>query len=441
MRKAWLPLLGALLLGAGACTHAETTTTTVAAAAPLHPLAAAALPGPHVDGALASTTLPALRDTVVTARLTLDARADSHVPRPALNVALCLDTSGSMEGKAIEDARAAALSFLAGIKPGDGFSLVTFDSTVHVVVPPTRMTDKTDVEAIRSSIRAIRAQGTTDMEDGLRAAIANVGTLLDGTRVNRVVLVSDGVPNDPSQLRALAKQARASGISISAMGLGIDYDEILMGDLAETGGGRFRYIDDSTKIKSYLDEELTRISRVSARGATLDVRPGPGVSVEGAIGLQMSPIGRGGVQVYLGDISLGSRRDVFLRLRVHGRRDGAAVELADVTLRYAGSDGAVHEEHFFFGAHASASDDAVAKSRNAEVDRGAREAQKAADAIDAIRRAQQTDRAQHVRPTGGAGGVGTVRVPPRPTTMPQPAAPPEVTKRAHADAMRTLLGG
>ncbi len=422
MRKAWLFFAAALALGG--CTHAQT--------AEVHTVVAAALPGPRIDGSLGSSTLPALRDSVVTARLAIDARIDPHTPRPSLNVALCLDTSGSMEGKAIEDARAAALSFLDGIKPGDGFSLVTFDSTVRVVVPPTRMESSTDLAPIREAIRAIRAQGTTDMEDGLRAAIQNVRALYDGTRVNRVVLVSDGVPNDPTQLRALAQQAQTSGISLSAMGLGVDYDEILMGDLAQTGGGRFKYIADSSKIASYLGDELTRMSRVSARSATIEIRPGPGVTIEGIVGFPSSPLGRGGVSAYLGDVSLGAHRDVYFHLRAHGRRDGAPVELADVTLRYVGSEGAAHEEHFFFGAHASASDDVVAKSKNDDVEQGAAAAQKAADAIEAIRRAHESDR------TPPAVG-GLQRRAPLPTNLPAPVAP-EVTKREHAAAMQTLLG-
>lgn len=272
----------------------------------------------------------------------------------------------------------------------------------------------------------MRAEGTTAMTDGLRLAIQEVRTLFDPTRVNRVVLVSDGVPNDPSQLRTLAQQAQAGGISISAMGLGVDYDEILMGDLAQTAGGRFKYIDDSSKIASYLGDELTRMSRVSARNATLVISPGPGVTIDSVIGLQMTPLGNGSVQVYLGDVSLGSRRDVFIKLRAHGRRDGAPVELADTTLRWIGSDNTTHDDHFFFGAHATVDDDAIAKNRDDGVERAAKEAQQAADAIEAIRRARETDKPGLQRP--------------KPPVSAAPVAMPEDMKRDHARAMSTLFG-
>ena len=427
MRRTALFLLAALALGGMACTHAQSTTVT-------HAMLATALPGPHVDGAISTKMVPALRDSVVTARLSIDSRIDASTPRPSLNVALCIDTSGSMEGKAIDDARKAALSFLAGIKPGDGFSLVTFDTAAHVVVPATRMTDETDLAPIRASINAIKATGTTAMAEGLSTAIQQVRTLYDATRVNRVVLVSDGVPNDAANLRTFVQQAQQYGISVSAMGLGVDYDEILMGDLAQLGGGRFKYIDDSSKITAYLGDELTRITRVSARSASLEISPGPGVAVESVIGFPMSPDGRGGVVVYLGDVSLGSHRDVFFRLRAHGRRDGAPVELADATLRWVGTDGASHDEHFFYGAHATVDEDVIAKNRDDAVDKGAKNAQQAADAIDAIRKAQQTDKTPP--PAVGRGGGGMKPTQP----SPMPISSPEVMKLDHDRAMQTLYG-
>ncbi len=426
MRQPALVLFAALAFAGMACTHADST--------PLaHATFATALPGPHVDGAMSTKMVPALRDSVVTARLSIDSRIDASTPRPSLNVALCIDTSGSMEGKAIDDARKAALSFLAGIKPGDGFSLVTFDTAAHVVVPATRMSDDTDLAPFRASINAIQATGTTAMAEGLTTAIQQVRQLYDASRVNRVVLVSDGVPNEGTTLRTLAQQAQQYGISVSAMGLGVDYDEILMGDLAQLGGGRFKYIDDSSKIMAYLGDELTRITRVSARGASLEISPGPGVVVESVIGLPMSSNGRGGAVVNLGDVSLGSHRDVFFRLRAHGRRDGAPVELADATLRWVGTDGASHDEHFFYGAHATIDDDVIAKSRDENVDKAAKDAQQAADAIEAIRKAQQSDKTPPP-PALGRGGGGMK------PSQPVPMSTPDVTKREHDRAMQTLFG-
>jgi len=439
MRK--ILCLAALLAVSVGCAHATLPTSEVATATTTIAASPIALPAPKLLGSLGSKTLPALRDTALVARLSIDANADQPVVRPPLNVALCIDTSGSMEGKAIDDARKAALAFLDGLRPGDGFSVVTFDQTARVVVPASRV-GTTDLKKVRASIEQIKAQGTTAMTEGLALAIQQVRSFYDPSRVNRVVLVSDGVPNDATALRNLAAQAAASNISVSTMGLGLDYDELLMGDLAQTGGGRFKYIDDSSKIATVLEQELSRISRVSARNASLQITPGPGVTIDSVVGLQMTRLGGNAVQVYLGDVSLGSKRDVYLRMHVHGRRDGSTLEIADATLSFLTSDGRSESVHVFLGAHASSDDAVVSKDRDEDVDRGAKQAQQAADAIEAIRRARETDK--------GAGGakvpISPPPPPPRPnaglqapTTAPLPATPAEI-KRDHADAMRTIMG-
>lgn len=415
----------------------------VQAAVVAQPLAVAApvgrVPMPKLDGALGAKLVPATRDSLVTARLTIDAHSDEKVARPPLNVALCIDTSGSMEGKPMDDARKAALAFLDGLAPGDGFSVVTFDSSARVVVPAMRLQNAKELDNIRPKIEAMQATGTTDMIDGVRLAVQQVGQLFDASRVNRVVLLGDGVPNDPSQLRMVAQQAAASGISISTMGLGLDYDEVLMGDIAQSTGGRFKYIDDSTKIAGFFEEELSRISRMSARAATLQIVPGPGVVIESIVGY--APVRTAnGMQIAIGDVSLGAHRDVFVKLRVHGHHDGAAVELADATLRFAASDGSVHEEHFFLGTHATADDGKIALSKNDDVERGAKEAQKAADTLEAIRKAHESDKGAPLAPNGGVAVPKTTKPG---TVMPAPAATPAVlgaAKREHDDAMRAVYG-
>ncbi len=417
----------AAIVAAIGCSHATTPAHTPAAIAvgPQVP----ALPSPKLLGAIGNKTLPALRDVPLVARLSIDANTDQPVARLPLNVALCIDTSGSMEGKAIDDARKAALAFLDGLRPGDGFSVVTFDQTARVVVPAARV-GSVDLKTIRADISKIQAQGTTAMAEGLAYAIQQVRSFYDPSRVNRVVLVSDGVPNDASPLRTMAAQAAATNISISTMGLGLDYDELLMGDLAQTGGGRFKYIDDSSKIAGVLEQELSRLSRVSARNASLQITPGPGVTIDSAVGLQMTRLNNNVVQIYLGDVSLGSKRDVYLRLRVHGRRDGAAVEIADATLSFLTSDGRSEQTHLFLGAHASNDDALVSKDRDDDVERGAKQAQQAADAIEAIRRAREIEKAK----SSTLAPPGTHA----PPAAPIPAAAD--VKRDHAAAMTTIMG-
>lgn len=73
------------------------------------------------------------------ARIGLSARTRSATQRPTVNLALLVDTSGSMEGRAIADARAASLALIASLAPDDRIAVVVFNSKAEVLLPSTRL--------------------------------------------------------------------------------------------------------------------------------------------------------------------------------------------------------------------------------------------------------------------------------------------------------------
>ena len=74
----------------------------------------------------------------------------------------------------------------------------------------------------------------------------------DPETVTRVLLLSDGLANrgvtDPRAIRRLVRGARQGGVAISTLGVGVDYDEDLMQDIAENGGGRYSYIEHPNQM-------------------------------------------------------------------------------------------------------------------------------------------------------------------------------------------------
>lgn len=390
--------------------------------------------GPRVLGDASSALVPAGREFAVTLRIAIDAKDLPRPPRPSLNVALCIDTSGSMEGKAMDDARKAALAFVDALRPGDYVSVVTFDSKAHLLVPAQRV-DEVGRDAMRKSVAAMKAEGTTGMAQGLQIAVQQVQSHYDTTRINRVVLLGDGVPNDEPPVRALAQAAAASQIAITTLGLGQDYDELLMGSLARTSNGRFHHVEDSNTLATFFGDELSRLARAVARNGRVDLVAGPGVTIEGVVGFPN--IGRAGsmVSIPIGDVALGDRRELFVKIHGGAHRDGAPVELVDATLHY-DTDGVMREEHVFIGSHASADDAKVLSSKDAGVDQGATKAQAAWDELEAIRRARETDKPK-VAPLPKVNGTKPVSNL-TPNVTPLPAMPSD--KERYDRAVRTLQG-
>ena len=336
------------------------------------------------DGALASSATRAEGETQVTARLRLGTRSPTDVTRAPANVALVVDTSGSMEGKAIEDARSAALTMVDGLADGDRLAIVGFGASATLLFPSTELDDDARADA-HEKLAAMRADGTTDMTSGLRMGLDEVSNHRQPGGIDRVVLLGDGVPNDEPSVRPIADKARTRGITITALGLGPDYDETVMGRVAQLSGGRFHYVDDSSKIGAFLREEVLRLSGVYARGAAVDFTAGPGVRIDEVIG-QRTSVTAGKVHVDLGDMSRGETRDIFVRLTVPGRRSGAAVEVLDAVLGFESpANPGVHvERRVFLGAHATSHEAELTSGRDVALEQDAGFAIAAAATVTAL---------------------------------------------------------
>jgi len=305
---------------------AETTTSAA-------PVAAADLVAMEV--APANRYVKAAEPGEMLVRIRLGARALKDAPRPPINLALVVDTSGSMANDGIEDARRASLALLDALSPGDSLAVVAFHSRAEVLAPSTRL-DERSIETVRARIGKMAAHGTTDMAAGLQAGLDEVmrGFRPDG--INRIVLVGDGVPNNEAPILPLAQSAGRSAVPVTVLGLGLDYNETLMNAVAQHSGGKFHFLRESSEVASVFKDEVLRLKRVVGRSAALRLAPGPGVLIKGVLGLPAQAVGTE-THVTLGDLSEGDQRDVIVRVSTGAHRPGSMVELLDAVLSFDGS--------------------------------------------------------------------------------------------------------
>jgi Ca-activated chloride channel family protein len=312
---------------------APLATPVVASAAPVLPVA----PRLDVDIATSPGLVRVDKDQDVFVRFRTKGLPLTEKKRPSLSVTLVVDTSGSMEGTAIEQARLACAAFVDLLSDGDSLAIVTFGSQPKVVVPASQVTSKGRTEA-KNAIAAIRAEGTTDMTGGLTVGLQQARAIFRPEGINRIVLVGDGVPNDPPSALALADSAKANRLPITALGLGPDFDETQMTAIAQHSGGTFHFVDDAAKVAVVFKETITRMERLVAQNVWMQITPGPGVTLEEVVGAVPSTTGRG-VIVQLGDVAEGQTRDVIVRMRAKGKKDGANIELVDALAHYRLPDG------------------------------------------------------------------------------------------------------
>lgn len=301
-------------------------------------------------------------------RLRIKTKSMPGAPRPPINVALVVDTSASMEGTAMDDAKKACTALLDKLSPGDRLSLIAFHSGVDVLVPSTVLTTKS-MDEIRQKITAMKPFGTTNLAAGLTAGLAEARKNFRADGINRIVLLGDGVPNDPTSLPALAQSSGQSKIAITTLGLGLDYDETVMSTIALNSGGKYHFIKESAKVAEVFQDEVLRLQRVVARGVALRLATGPGVSIQNVVGLPMN----GASSVLLGDMIEGEERDVVVRLSVPAKHDGSVVELmdAEVDFDHPTRAGQRLAERTFAAVKSTSSVEQIAESRNRDVERSA----------------------------------------------------------------------
>jgi Ca-activated chloride channel family protein len=400
------------------------------------------------QGTLNNRFVLADKSSPIVARLLIEARAVERATRPPVNLALVVDTSGSMEGRAIEDARAASKALLSALRPKDRIAVVVFGSTTDVLLPSTLLEDA-DVARLRARLDAMKALGTTDMTGGLRAGMDEVAKHFTAEGVNRVILLGDGDPNEAESVKRIAVDAGGRGISITALGLGPDFNETLMGAVAQASGGRFHYVADSTKVAAFFDAEIVRLNRAYAKNAVVQLVPGPGVHVTRVIGQ-----GASGLSIPIGDISFGERREIIIKLDAPPHRAGASVELLDAVLRFEDvTAGVTVERRVFYGVHASGQEEEIRAGRDEAVDRAAAKAEAAAATLEAIEAARRgavakaqaslksAPNAEHAYQFSDelVNALPSVA----PSSPSQPIKPSqkkdsEVVRRAHDDAMKVL---
>jgi Ca-activated chloride channel family protein len=177
--------------------------------------------------------------------------------RRPVNISLVIDRSGSMAGEKLDYTRQAAQFLVQNLGARDILSIVLYNDKVETLLYPETVQRK---DAICQRLDGIKASGTTNLSGGWLEGCNLVAQKFEDNRVNRVILMSDGLANrgitDQSKLIGLAQQKLAEGISTTTMGLGKDFNEDLMMAIANSAGGAFYFIESAEVTPTIFHEEL-----------------------------------------------------------------------------------------------------------------------------------------------------------------------------------------
>jgi Ca-activated chloride channel family protein len=259
--------------------------------------------------------------------------------RPPMDVALVIDTSGSMAGAKIENARNAASTLVKNLKDGDIVSLDSFSDNAKTLVPPTRL-DSRSRQQILEAIARLTPTGSTNMFDGLTMGESQVAQAPATHSVRRVVVISDGIanvgPSSPETLGAIAQRGLRFQAQVTSLGVGNDYDERTLDALAVNSSGRLYHLSEPKEMATILKGELDLLDQTLASNAFVEVVPAPGVQLSGADGVRADFSGDGSLRIPLGALHSGQHREALVRVRLVDPEafTGNSHPLASVRLRF-----------------------------------------------------------------------------------------------------------
>lgn len=251
------------------------------------------------------------------------------MPRAPLNLAIAIDTSGSMIGAPIEYVRTGLTQMQGVLRPEDRITLIGFSDGAHVLAENVAGDDP----ALGVAIDSLEAEGRTNLYAGLRAALEHVDASADPETQNRVLLLSDGeattgLVND-ARVRTLADAYAADGISVSTIGMGEDFDPVLMRGLAETGGGAFYFLEDPAAVTEVFVEEAQAFLLPLAQNVVIDAEVSEGYSLRGVFGTQRAVVTPGRARIEIPSLQLAHR--VSASDDEGGRRGGGGAMVVELT--------------------------------------------------------------------------------------------------------------
>ncbi len=271
---------------------------------------------------LAATTTPQVAYALLEVQPT---QVVAQVRMP-VNVCFVLDRSGSMKGEKIERVRQATAMAVERLDPQDIAAVVIFDHRTEVLVAAGPVGDK---RAIREKIARIRDAGGTKIAPALEKALLEIQKERGGA-IRRLVLLTDGQTENEGECLLRAEDAGRLGVPLTALGVGKDWNEDLLIEMANRSAGTADYIARPDEITEYFQNTVQKAQNTVIQNAALNLRLVSGVTPRAVWqvtplinNLGYRPISDRDVSVPLGELETGQGRTLLVELLVDPRPVGS----------------------------------------------------------------------------------------------------------------------
>jgi Ca-activated chloride channel family protein len=198
--------------------------------------------------------------------------------RLPLNLCLVIDRSTSMQGARMEHVKQAAHQIIDELHDDDALAVVSFSDRAKVVLPTQLGVNRSQAKA---KVSTMWASGGTEILQGVQAGLDELDKRHSDQTTSHLILLTDGQTyGDDDDCIAEARRAGARRIGISAMGIGENWNDALLDEMATLSGGVSAYIASPSQVRTLLRERVRGLGTVFAQGLTLNIRSSDDVRVE-----------------------------------------------------------------------------------------------------------------------------------------------------------------
>ena len=252
--------------------------------------------------------------------------------RSPINLTIVIDHSTSMRGQRLDRVRLAALDILKGLEADDSASIIAFSDRAETIVSPEQAKD---LSSARARLSLLQAGGGTEIGQGLEKGLTVLHRNFNKEGVNHMILLTDGrTYGDEELCIALADKAAEDGISINCVGIGSDWSDRLLDDLASRGGGNVIFLNSPRAIQDLLKDIFDSLGQVLASRVRLDGAIGQQVDLRSAFRLSPEPMPLGdSLPLSLGHLPREETIRLILELVIHpiGEMDNITLAHFNIT--------------------------------------------------------------------------------------------------------------
>jgi Ca-activated chloride channel family protein len=199
-------------------------------------------------------------------------KPEQHALSPQREVIFVLDTSGSMEGDSIKQAKAALLLAIDQLKAKDNFNIIEFNSYAQNLWKLPKQADANNKDDAKHFVNSLSANGGTEMESALKLAFSQ--PKFEGVAsLRQIVFITDGsVGNEESLMQLISNKLQNS--RLFTVGIGSAPNSYFMSEAAKMGKGTFTYIGSVDQVQEKMRSLLTKLQHPAITDIELQLNTG-----------------------------------------------------------------------------------------------------------------------------------------------------------------------